>query len=148
MRPILASFLYFFICLVLLTIGIGGLGFIAPQLASVMVSIPYLIGFYLMGLRFARRYQVAPTTKQRWQLSLGCCAIFWLYSILAGFIGLWLATGHQQINFSALSDALHNHFFTLLLLGLFTLISLLFIGLGYLFLGKPLNKMVAFYQNK
>lgn len=143
MNALASSYLSFLIWLILSTMVVGMLGMLLPQLFSLMILLPYIIAFVHMALRFVKKFQLLPTTKQRWQLSIGCASIFLLYSCLAGGLGLILS---QDGDINALYQVLGNTHFVIFFVGLYLCINAILVMLGYWFLGKPTAKMLAYYQ--
>ncbi len=139
-----ASYLYFLLWLVIVTIILGLIGMYFPKLVSQAVIVPYISAFYIMAQRYVKKYAVLPSKIQRWQLALGCIVIFWLYSIAAGVLGLWLTTG--QLDFTPVREALGTGQFLTIFIGLFVFIDTILILFSYWFLGKPTAKMLAHYH--
>ncbi|MCH4247056.1 MAG: ABZJ_00895 family protein [Acinetobacter populi] len=144
MTRLLPSYAIFSMWLITFTFLLGFLGMLSAQIVSLFALLPYLLAFYLMTVRFVKVNKILPTVTQRWQLSLGCTTIFWLYSILAGIIGLLMTQGH--IDFGALKQAFSNIIFVIIFLGIFFILNAFLVVLGYWFLGNPTAKMLAHYH--
>lgn len=141
---LMASYLFFLVWLIVLTVLLGIVGAFFSQIVSYIILFPFIIAFFLMAQRFVKTYQFAPDSKQRWQLSSGCTSIFWLYSVVAGVIGLMLVQG--KIDFAPLMYALHNSTFVIFFIGIFLCVNALLVGLGFWFLGKPTQKMLKHHH--
>ena len=137
-----ASLIRFLLILIGFTLVLGIIGLLAPMLASVLsygVMLPYFIAFAMMSNFFVAKNQAIPSLRQRWQLSIGAVLMFWLYSAIAGSIGLMLS---QDIN-DALALMLTPAYQSALTLWVMMLMmmSIVLIGLGFWFLGKPLARI-------
>lgn len=145
-RSSLASFSLWFIIvtsifgLLAMLVSQSGISFLIPFF-SASIMLPYMIAFYLMTQHFIKKHQTTPQPKQRWMLSLGCLFIFWVYTFIAGAIGLWLSDIHL-----AQQDMGAYVFFILIFGGYLIGINLMLVLLGYFFLGKPAEIMLKHQQ--
>ncbi|GAA5011324.1 hypothetical protein GCM10023206_19520 [Acinetobacter puyangensis] len=144
MTRLLANYAIFSLWLIIFTVVLGFLGMLSAQIVSMFALLPYLLAFYLMALRFVKVNKVLPSSMQRWQLSIGCASIFWLYSIVAGLIGLFIAQG--RIDFAAIQHAFSSGAFVIVFLGIFFILNAFLVFLGYWFLGNPTAKMLAHHH--
>ena len=145
MPSIRSSLLHFLIWLVVVTVlfGVVALGCAAlgipffNQAISMLIMLPYMISFYQTTQYFIKKYDTLPTNKQRWLISISCVMIFWIYSVIAGFIGLWLSDVQIQLKEIPPMNSL-----LLLFIGYIFIINAFLILMGYFFLGKPAQIML------
>lgn len=146
MPKTLPFILNFLMWLIVFTVLLGLSGIIFPQILSMLVLLPYLLSFFLMAQRFIKKTQQTPNMAQRWQLSIGCATTFWLYSILTGLLGIFIAQG--RIDFSAIQHAFSSWAFLLVFSAIFLILNAFLVLLGYWFLGKPTAKMLEHMVKK
>lgn len=139
MSQLFPSYAIFSAWLISFTILLGFLGMLSSEVASMFALLPYLLAFYLMTFRFLKVNKSVPSNKQRWQLSIGCASAFWLYSILASLIGLFIIQG--KIDFAPIQHAFSSAALVILLMGTFFILNAFLVFLGYWFLGKPTTKI-------
>lgn len=149
MPSLYPSFLRFGLYFFAVTCGFGLFGILLTllgfafliQLLSYVVLLPYLISFYLMTQHYLKNHQAIPPNKQRWQLSLGCLIIFWLYTLFTILINLYLS--NTEFNFMSIQQLFAVPSFAILIGFAFCSLNLLLLILGYAFLGKPAKIMLS-----
>ncbi|MFC3901537.1 hypothetical protein SAMN05421749_101191 [Acinetobacter marinus] len=134
-------FILYFLCwLIVLTFALGALGMLLPQVFSMLVLLPYMISFYLMTRHYLKKKHAVPDMALRWHLSIGCATAFWLYSIVAGLIGIFLLQG--SVDLAPLWHALNSFAFVLIFASIFLMVNAFLVLLGFWFLGKPAQMML------
>lgn len=145
--PVTASLIRFLLILIGFTLVFGIIGLLAPMLASLLsygVLLPYFIAFVMMSNFFVAKNQALPSLRQRWQLSIGAMLLFWVYSAVAGSIGFVLSQDVDDA-LALLFTPLYQSALTLWML-LLMLLSIILVGLGFWFLGKPLAMIHHVHQ--
>ena len=142
------NYLTFSVWLILFTCLLGLIGVLIKSLASSLILMPYVLAFYLMSNSLLKRTQVLPSRALRLQLAVGCNLMFWLYSLLAGYIGIALDQKTATPNLDGLLMMLQNPDFKQQLLTIWVFLIVLLIGLSYWFLGKPAARILQHLQQK
>jgi lysylphosphatidylglycerol synthetase-like protein (DUF2156 family) len=143
MSKLLSSYCIFLIWLIVFTCLLGALGALLPSLASKLILLPYACAFYLMSSRLIKRQQALPNQQQRIMLAIGCVVVFWVYSVLAGYLGLMLVQQTLHPEWGNIFYAFENQSFVTFIIAAFLFMNALLIGLSYWFLAKPAARILA-----
>lgn len=136
----------FSIWLIAGTVIFNLLGMISTKLAtilSMMILLPYMLAFFMMCKKYAQEHSTLLDQKQRWKISIMCASLFWLYTLLTNMLSYLVING---FNMQPLLEAFSHGIILLFTLGAFLCINALISGLGYYFLGKPLQMMQKYHQ--
>lgn len=136
----------FSIWLIAGTVLFNLLGMISTKLAaimSMMILLPYMVAFFIMCKRYAEEHHTVLDQKQRWRIAIMCSSLFWLYTLATNILSYLIMNG---FNLQPLLEAFNHGVVLLFTLGAFLCINALISGLGYYFLGKPLQMMQKYHQ--
>ncbi|MFB2538776.1 MULTISPECIES: ABZJ_00895 family protein [unclassified Acinetobacter] len=136
----------FSIWLIALTVLFNLIGMISNSIAQVMsilILLPFMIAFFMMCKKYAKEQKAGLNKKQRWSIAMTCSALFWIYLILANLVGYLIQFG---FNFQSLADAFSQNMIIILTIGVFFCVNAVLTGLGYYFLGKPLDMMIQHHH--
>ncbi|MFT4021109.1 MAG: ABZJ_00895 family protein [Acinetobacter sp.] len=91
MSVVRSFLLWFALFSIALTLLVGAIAKLLPQgVAGALVAIPYLVAMIVVLFKFLKSQRRAPTNKEKHVLAIGFSLIFWSYSILGVFGGMWL----------------------------------------------------------
>lgn len=142
------NYLIFLLWLIVFTCALGLIGYLLGGGVGMLVLLPYIMAFHRMTHSLLKRSRVLPSRSLRLQLAVGCNVVFWLYGLVAGYIGIVLAQKTLKPNLDSAFYMFQAPDIKQILLFIFVFIISLLIGLSYWFLGKPAARMLEQIEQK